>query len=284
MNILFRRLAISVLLVFFTYTLLVYERAIFSFNTSKVSYIDVGQGDSILIQSPSGKQLLIDGGRSSDVVESLRKIMPYFDYSIDVVIGTHPDADHIGGLPKVLEMYDVGAFFEPGSTSDSKIYESLEQSINVKQIPHILARENMVIDFGDGAYFVMLFPGQDVSRWETNNSSIVGMYVHNTTSFLFTGDAPVATEQYLLKKYSHYLDTDVLKLGHHGSRTSSSNDFLKYARPGLAIISAGKGNSYGHPHEEVIERLNNLDIPYFSTAEMGTITLGTDGSVIRLQK
>lgn len=277
-----RRIAYACILLMCTFTLVFSCIHSTSRMNATISFIDVGQGDSILIQSPSGKQLLVDGGRSKSVLSELENLLPYFDRSIDVVIGTHPDADHIGGLPYVVQEYEVGALFEPGSSSDSKIYTSLEKSVSDKKIPHLYARENMVIDFGDDSYFVFLFPNQDVRNWETNNSSIVGMYVYKDTSFLLTGDAPIATESYLIKKYPT-LTTDVLKLGHHGSRTSSSEGFLKSIHPGLAIISAGKGNSYGHPHQEVVERLSMLDIPSFSTIDFGTITLNSNGNTIKLK-
>lgn len=277
-----RRIAYACILLMCTFALVFSCTHSTSRMNATISFIDVGQGDSILIQSPSGKQMLMDGGRSKSVLSELENLLPYFDQSIDVVIGTHPDADHIGGLPYVVQEYEIGALFEPGSSSDSKIYTSLEKSVSDKKIPHLYARENMVIDFGDDSYFVFLFPNQDVHNWETNNSSIVGMYVYKDTSFLLTGDAPIATESYLIKKYPT-LTTDVLKLGHHGSRTSSSEAFLKSLHPGLAIISAGKGNSYGHPHQEVIERLSMLDIPSFSTIDFGTITLNSNGNTIKLK-
>ncbi len=280
MSIFFKRLTIFGMLLYFTCALVLYYENFAISDISQVAYLDVGQGDSFLITTPSHKQLLIDGGRSSRILDLLENQMPYFDKKIDLIIGTHPDADHIGGLPNVLDVYDTGAVFEPGSFSDSKIYGNLEQSINENKIPHILARENMVIDFGDGTYFVFLFPNQDVHDWETNNSSIVGMYIHDSTSFLFTGDAPLATENYLVKKYGTDLHVDVLKLGHHGSRTSSGEEFLRTINPGLAIVSAGKENSYGHPHKDVVERLEKMKIPFFSTIDSGTINLFTNGKTI----
>lgn len=275
-----KRIALVCLLIFTTVYLLCYERSISKNTYSTVSFLDVGQGDSILVTSPSGKQLLVDGGRSKNILRLLEEVMPRFDHSLDLIIGTHPDADHIGGLPAVLEEYEVGGVLEPGSVSGSKIYKTLEESIIEKKIPHLLARENMVIDFGDGAYFVVVFPHQDVSTWETNNSSIVGLYIYKNTSFMLTGDAPLATEMYLSKKYGTRLHADVLKLGHHGSRTSSGETFLKLLNPGLAIISAGKDNSYGHPHKEVTDRLKKMMIPSLSTAEMGTLTFHTNGETI----
>ncbi|MBP6856126.1 MAG: MBL fold metallo-hydrolase [Candidatus Pacebacteria bacterium] len=284
MNTFFRRAVIIFLSIFITLYLVGYENSTARNEVSTVTFLDVGQGDSIFIESPSGKQLLVDAGRGSDASEILSEIMPLFDTSIDLVIGTHPDADHIGGMSDVLDIFEIGGFVEPGSTSTSKVYQSLEQSISQKKIPHMYARENMVVDFGDGAYFVVLFPGMDVSDWETNNSSVVGMYIYKNTSFLLTGDAPIATEMYLSKKYKSQLKTDVLKLGHHGSRTSSSETFLTTTNPGLAIISAGKNNSYGHPHTEVMDRLKKLEIPYFSTIDMGSITLETNGETIGLRR
>ncbi len=284
MNTFFRRAVTIFLSIFITLYLVGYENSTARNEVSTVTFLDVGQGDSIFIESPSGKQLLVDAGRGSDASEIPSEIMPLFDSSIDLVIGTHPDADHIGGMSDVLDIFEIGGFVEPGSTSTSKVYQSLEQSISQKKIPHMHARENMVVDFGDGAYFVVLFPGMDVSDWETNNSSVVGVYIYKNTSFLLTGDAPIATEMYLSKKYGDKLKTDVLKLGHHGSRTSSSETFLTTTNPGLAIISAGKNNSYGHPHTEVMDRLKKLEIPYFSTMDMGSITLETNGETIGLRR
>lgn len=246
-------------------------------DTLSVSYLDVGQGDSIFIETKEGTQMLIDGGRDDRVLIKLKEVMPVGDTSIDIVIGTHPDADHIGGLVSVLKNYKIGMILEPGSSSDSKIYKALEDEISKDKINRVLARQGMVINLGDGATFKILFPDQDVTNWETNDSSVVGKLVYGKDSFLFTGDSPIKIEDYLLDTVPAELSSRVLKLGHHGSRTSSSTEYLKAVSPHVGIISAGLHNSYGHPHQETLGRLKELGIPYLSTTDKGTITFTSNG-------
>ncbi len=243
------------------------------YNTFSVSFLDVGQGDSILIQASNGRQLLIDGGRDKKVLGKLKEVLPIGDTSIDVVIGTHPDADHIGGLVDILNTYEVGAILEPGVSSKSKIYATFEELIQSKDIPHILARSGMsiVLDKENKIIFKVLFPDQDVSRLETNEASIVGILETPYGNVLLTGDSPISKELYLVQKDGADLKADILKLGHHGSRTSTSMEYLQVVQPKLAIISAGLDNSYGHPHKEVTGRLSSLKIPYLETSKEGTI-------------
>ncbi len=238
-----------------------------------ISFLDVGQGDSILIQSPNSRQLLIDGGKDKKVLGKLREVLPQSDTSIDVVIGTHPDADHIGGLVDVLNNYNVGAILEPGVSSGSKIYSSFQNLIKEKNIPHLLARAgmNIVLDKENQITFRILFPDQSVVGWETNEASIVGMLETPYGKVLLTGDSPASKELYLINRDGDNLRADILKLGHHGSRTSTSLEYLKIVQPKVAIISAGINNSYGHPHKEITDRLNFLKITYLETSTEGTI-------------
>ncbi len=251
-------------------------------NIMKVVFLDIGQGDSIFIQAPNGTQMLVDGGRGASVLSALGRVMPFGDRSIDVVIGTHPDADHIGGLVDVLENYSVDSFIEPGAQSKSKIYQTLETSIDEKNISHVVGRAGMriILDKEKNVYFDILYPDRDVNGWETNDASIVGKLVYGETSVMLTGDSPKEKELYLVNKKKEQLDVDILKLGHHGSRTSSSIAYLKAASPALAIISAGLNNSYGHPHKETLNNLESLGIPYFATYEKGTIVCDSDAFTI----
>ncbi len=245
-----------------------------------VAFLDIGQGDSIYIEAPNGAQMLVDGGRSSRVLTELSKVMPFGDKSIDVVIGTHPDADHIGGLVDVLSNYTVGQMIESGGVSKSQIYKSLENKIIDQKIPRTLGRAPMriILDEKAGVYFDILYPDiPDVSRLETNDGSIVGKLIYGTASLMLTADSPTEKEMHLVSKDPKVLDVDVLKLGHHGSRTSSSTQYLKATSPKVAIISAGKGNSYGHPHTEVLGKLESLHIPYLATYISGTIFCKSDG-------
>jgi competence protein ComEC len=243
--------------------------------------LDVGQGDSFLIQTTTGKQMLIDGGKDATVLAELARLLPVGDRSIDVVLATHPDMDHIGGLDEVLKRYKVGLFLTSAVGTDTKEYVSLLELLKAKQIEPIVARQGMKITFSDTESFTVLFPDRDVTGWESNSGSVIGVFAAGEQRVLFTGDAPASVEQYLVATIPKQLDVDIVKLGHHGSRTSTTAALLKAATPELALISAGKDNSYGHPHKEVLTLLQQFAIPFVSTQDTGTVTLETDGATWR---
>jgi beta-lactamase superfamily II metal-dependent hydrolase len=247
-------------------------------QNTKITMLNVGQGDSFLIQASNGKQMLIDGGKDGAVLAELAKVMPWGDRSIDIVLATHPDMDHIGGLDAVLKRYKVDMFLTSEVGGDTQEYKNLLSIVNKKKIPAYFVKAGMRFDLSDKDYFLVLFPDRDVSGWETNTGSVVGKFVRGERSVLFTGDSPAPIEQYLVKKESKNLDVDILKLGHHGSRTSTTAALLKVATPELALISAGKNNSYGHPHKEVITLLKQFNVPYVSTQIEGTMTFETNGT------
>lgn len=247
---------------------------------TKVSMLDVGQGDSFLIQAANGTQLLIDGGKNDAVLRELSKVMPNGDRFIDVVIATHPDADHIGGLPLVFSRYRVGLFLTTQAESESEIFEHLHKTIIDKNIPAYYVRSgmNISLDTTLPTYFSVLFPDRDTTGWETNTASIVGRLQAGQRSVLFTGDAPASIENNLAKTNTDSVVVDILKVSHHGSGTSSDEQFLRIVSPELALISAGKNNRYGHPSPEVMNRMKQLGIRTVSTQENGTYTLKTDGA------
>lgn len=256
---------------------------VFALSPSKhvtVSFLNVGQGDAILIEATNKNHILIDGGRGKIVLGELGRILPFFNRTIDVMIETHPDADHIGGLPEVIKRYKVGLFFEPGVESDNAIDDELKGRVKEKNITDILARAGQIIDLGDGSYLRILFPDRDVSGLDTNDASVVAQYIYGDTCFHLTGDSTIKIEDYLIEIYGKKLKCNVLKAGHHGSRTSTSEEYVLAIAPEVAIISAGKNNSYGHPHAEVIERLKNHNIKILSTIDSGTIKLFSDGEKI----
>lgn len=250
---------------------------------AKISFLDIGQGDAIFIEAPNGNQMLIDGGPPTGaLLRQLGEVMPFNDRFIDVVIATHPDQDHVGGLPELFDRYKVGVIFEPGSSADTGVYQELEKRIEEKGIKKILARRGMRINLGDGAVFDILFPIRDVSYLETNTSSIVGRFVYGSTTVMLTGDSPQVIENTLVvldkKLPVSRLKSDILKAGHHGSRTSSGELFVRQVNPDIAILSVGKNNRYGHPNKEVVDRFNNLGIEMIRTDEEGTITFVSDGN------
>lgn len=246
----------------------------------KVVFLDVGQGDAIYIEAPNGRQMLIDSGADANLLSSLSKAMPFADRSIDIVLATHGDQDHIGGFPVLLDNYKVTSIIENGATSDSKVFSSLEEKIQKKKINKIIARRGMhiILDEKKNIYFDILFPDRDISQFESNDGSIVGKLTYGENTFLFTGDATVYTENLIgWNEKDVTLDSDVLKLGHHGSKTSSGLLWLEKVSPEVAIISVDKNNKYGHPHKEILDRLSGMKIPYISTADRGSIFLKSDG-------
>ncbi len=248
-----------------------------------VAFLDVGQGDAIFIEAPTGLQMLIDGGANNKVLGELGKLMPFYDRSIDVVLATHADQDHIGGLVEVLKRFDVGIFVRTGATSSSAVYAELERVIREKNIKEEIISEIKIISLGDGVELDILFPNQEVSSWEKNEASIVSKLVYGQNSFLLTGDAPKISEKYLVNKYGLFLDTDVLKLGHHGSKTSSSEIFVGMASPLYSVISAGLDNRYGHPSPEVMDILAKFKNQILQTINLGTIIFESDGQNLFLK-
>ena len=164
-----------------------------------VAFLDIGQGDAIYIETPNGTQVLIDGGRGKQILRALGDVMPLSDRSIDIVIATHPDADHIGGLPDVFERYDIGMFLESGVIGDTNIWETLEQAIADEGLAPILARRGMKLSLDENVFLHILFPDRDVSRTDPNDGSVIACLVYGESSFLFTGDASKGVENYLVK-------------------------------------------------------------------------------------
>ena len=248
-----------------------------------VAFLDIGQGDSIYIEAPNGNQMLIDGGPSSGAeLRALGGVIPFYDRSLDLVLATHPDQDHVGGLPAVIERMNVLGVMTTENTSGTGAYGAFEKAITEKHPTRVLARAGERIILDRGVVLEILFPDRNTGGWETNTASIVARLSYRNKSFLFTGDSPQAVEKYIVSNNGLMLHSNVLKLGHHGSRTSSSKIFLSAVDPEYTIISAGKDNKYGHPHKEIIDLLAELKIPTISTIDHGTIIFKTDGTDLRV--
>lgn len=249
-----------------------------------VTFLDIGQGDAIFIESPTGAQMLIDGGKNRAVIRQLSREMPWFDRSIDVVIGTHPDADHIGGLPDVLRRYRASlvvqsSVLDPeGADAAALASAAAKEAEDGAQL--LTAMRGQVIDLGGGVTFEILFPDREVPGLETNTGSIVGRLVYGGTSFMLTGDSPKAIEEYLVQLDGEALRSTILKAGHHGSRTSSSLQFVGFVSPEFAVFSRGCDNSYGHPHEEPVAIFARLGVETFDTCLDGSVTFVSDGKTV----
>lgn len=275
------RFRILVLLAFFTCTFCIwYLPEAKSEEVSpfvQVHFLDVGQGDAAFIQTPSGVQVLIDGGRDGTVLRELSKVLPLWDRTLDMVVGTHPDMDHIGGLIDVLSYYEVGTILTTENKGESSEAELYTQLVAEEKAEIIYARRGQEFTLDASTTLRVLFPETDPQKLESNTSSIVVQLVHGSSTFLFTGDSPKSIEEYLVLVEGEHLQSDVLKVGHHGSRTSTSELFLDEVRPDYAVISAGKDNSYGHPHVEVTDALFNARVEILETAQEGSISFLSDG-------
>ncbi len=246
----------------------------------KVAIMDVGQGDAIYIESPTGQQIVIDGGPDNAILRDLPKVMPWFDRSIDVLIETHPHADHVVGFVDLLKRYKVSAFIEPGEVYKSLEVDTLEKEILNEHISRYIARRGMVVDLGGGATLEILYPAGDVTYMpepKVHEGNVVAKLVYGQTSVLLMGDAPKDVEDMLVVADAQKLKSDILKVGHHGSRTSSGEVFLALVHPTYAAISVGAHNMYKLPNKEPIDLLLGLGAQVFRTDEMGTIKFESDG-------
>lgn len=239
-----------------------------------VHFIDVGQGDSILIQSPNGKTMLIDGGTKSAGNTVVNFIKSKGITKLDYVVATHPDADHIGGLIPVLNAFPVGNFLDSGKAHTTDTYYELLTLVDQKNIPYSVpaVRSNVALD----SAIAMQVLHADGNASDNNDASIVLKAVYNQVSFLLTGDADEGIEKVMKDRFD--VRATILKAGHHGSSSSTSSYFLSEVKPQATILSYGKDNSYGHPHSEVMTRLNSVGSKMYSTATSGTITVKTNGT------
>lgn len=249
-------------------------------HTSKfleVHFLDVGQGDAIFIETPDGVQVLVDGGPDGSVTTQLAQHMSFFDRTIDMVVGTHPDKDHIGGLVSVFAQYEVSEILRTEKENETTVAAAYVQAVAEEKAQVHIARAGQEFTLGASTTLRVLFPQTDTDDIESNASSIVLQLVYGETEVLLTGDSPKRIEEYLVLTEGETLQSDILKVGHHGSRTSTSELFLREVDPRYAVISTSADNRYGHPHVEVTDLLFNERVETYSTAEEGVITFLSDG-------
>ena len=242
-----------------------------------VTFLDVGQGDAALIEGPAGHRILVDGGPSGAALKrALNRHLPFYDRRIDLAVLTHPDADHAGGLPSLLESYRVGGVMTAGTHADTAVYAELRDAIHREGVAEVTARRGHWIDLGDGARLTVLGPvtPAHATTASPNDASIVLRLSHGGLSLLLTGDITADAEEALLRAGTD-VTSDVLHVPHHGSRTSTTEPFLARTRTHLGVISVGESNRFGHPAPEVLDRLAGHLI--LRTDLHGDITIQTDG-------
>ncbi|MFZ2621156.1 MAG: MBL fold metallo-hydrolase [Minisyncoccia bacterium] len=244
--------------------------------------LDIGQGDALFIESPTGTQVLVDGGPDKNLMKEISKVLPFYDRHIDMIVVTNPDQDHYSGFIPLLQKYKIDSILEPGTTNPNPAYKVLEDEIAEKNIPKTIASRGQIIDLGGGAYLRILFPDRDISGLSPNDGSIIMQLVYGDTSVMLQGDSTAKMEGYVMT-LGEDLKSTILKIGHHGSRTSSTEEYVTKVSPQFAVISSGINNQYGHPHKETLETLSKLKIPTLDTCVMGDIIFHSDGKVFSLQ-
>jgi len=280
MNIGSRKLVIGIIVILFCFNFLAWY-AVFEISSQslKVVFFDIGQGDAIFIETPKRTQILIDGGPSKKIVEKLGQELPFFDRTIDFIIATHPDSDHISGLVEVLKSYRVDLVGGTGIKGSTAEFQEFSNEIEENKSGKVVLRKGQKIFIGKNLYFEVLAPLEDFegkTAKDYNTSSLVLKMAYGKSTFLFTGDAPISIEKKLVEEGSG-ISSQVLKISHHGSKTSTSNLFLEKVNPEIAVIQVGKDNRYGHPSQEVLERLAKYGIKVMRTDQAGDIEFLSDG-------
>ncbi len=243
-----------------------------------VHFIDVGQGDCTLFVTPKGKTILIDAGEKSASDMIINYIRGQGIHKIDVIIATHPHADHIGGMEDVIRAFDIGQIYMPRVMHTTQTFENLLLAIQEKGLKVKTAKAGVAFDIDPDIEAVMLAPNSEEYE-NLNDYSAVLKVTHGKNSFLITGDVEETSEKEMLAS-GYDLSADVLKVAHHGSSSSTTDEFLDAVNPDHAVILLGKDNDYGHPHRETIEKLRERGIPIYRTDELGNIVLTSDGQVI----
>lgn len=270
-----RKIAYAILGILFLIAILIWI-AVFSFKDQKLEIIffNIGQGDSILINAKNNQQILIDGGPNDSVVDKLGKTLPFYDKKIELIILTHPDKDHISGLVEVVKRYKVDKILTTGIECSTEVCQILSEQIQKKKIPVKIAQAGQTIFLGDNIFLGILSPLENLSGENVknkNDTSIVAKLITGKNSVLLTGDITSKAEKKLAEN-NFNLQSDFLKIAHHGSKYSTSEFFLEEVSPKTAIISVGK-NSWGMPTKEVLEKLDRKKIKVYRTDIDGDVKI-----------
>lgn len=250
----------------------------------KFYVLDVGQGDAIFIETPRKNQILVDGGPNSKVLSELGEVMPFYDRTIDLIVLTHPQQDHIFGLVEVLKRYKVASVLMTGVDYPGGAYEEFKKIIGEKNINVFIAQSGQKVFLDKDAYLDVLYPFEKLLSekfaGDMNDTSVALLLNAFEKKFLLAGDAGISEEMNMVNSGAD-IDVDVLKLNHHGSKYANSRLFLEKTSPQIAVVSAGKNNRYGHPHKETLARL--ADIPLYRTDTQGRIAITVDSKDLEVK-
>jgi len=248
----------------------------------RVSFLDVGQGDAIAVETPGGRQMLIDGGDSGEKLLAALNALPDWQQRLDYEVLTHPHDDHLSGLNALFDRLTIGQVVATLVAADNGAYDYWQNNIKERRIPLTVAMAGQVYDSGDGVSWRVLSPAnslEDQAVNNLNNSSVVLLLSYGQIRFLLMGDAETPVEEALLNQGTD-ARAQVLKVGHHGSTSATGQAWLKAVKPQLAVISVGANNDFGHPHERVLRRLARAGVIILRTDQLGTVTLVTDGQTL----
>lgn len=249
-----------------------------------VKVLDIGQGDAILIQT-AGQTVLVDTGDIGTRDKLVAYIKKEGITTIDKVIITHPHADHLGGMPGILENFKVSQIYDSGQTTTTALYRKYLSLVQSKKIPFTVLTAGTEIVIANDVKLKIFAPGKPyIGDSDLNNNSIVAKLIYNDFSMLLTGDAEKESEERMLKTYKAELKSSILKAGHHGSNTSSSLPFLKAVAPEAAIISLGANNDYHHPHPSTLKKYGEAKMKVYRTDTDGTVTVSSDGKAYTITK
>ena len=251
----------------------------------EVDFLDVGQGDAILIKAPGGQNILIDGGPDKVILKRLAENLAWWDKTIDLMILTHPHDDHVAGLIEVLKRYQVEKILYTGVTHNAPNYLAWLKLVREKKVQMLIIDKPQIIKLGAESQLEILYPDQSLlakAVSDLNQSSIVMMLAYGKNKFLLTGDAGEEVERKLIDSGTN-LSAEVLKVGHHGSQSSTSEEFLNQVKPNLAVISVGKDNDFGHPSLRTVKRLERAGAEIYRTDEKGTVRIESDGEKIKVK-
>ena len=296
MNRQFKLIHLVILLCLSVFTFSTYSIASQKDGLLKIYFFDIGQGDAIFIETPNGNQVLIDGGPDNAVIHKLGETLPFFDKSIDLVVLTHSDADHITGLIEVLTRYEVENIVYSNIVRKSSLYNAWQEAVAKEgtgvidpvgglsrgrsaELSRSPGRGGKVLDLGNGVTLTILHPAESLTgkiMSKVNNESVVLMLKYGETEILLTGDIEAKAERQIILN-SADLNADILKVAHHGSKTSTSAEFLSAVNPQITVIQVGAKNRYGHPTKEVLKRLDDYGIKYYRNDVDGDIKVVSDG-------